>query len=46
MFWLYTIGHEILQPATQPDPVSRVNCERMANAVVDLNSPDALTEKN
>lgn len=38
IFWLYTMGHGKLQPAMQPDSVSRVNLERMTNAVVDLDS--------
>lgn len=38
IFWLYTIGHGRLQPAMQPDAVSRINLERMTNALVDLDS--------
>lgn len=38
IFWLYTIGHGRLQPAMQPDDVSRINLERMTNALVDLDS--------
>jgi hypothetical protein len=38
IFWLYTIGHGRLQPEMQPDNVSRINLERMTNALVDLDS--------
>jgi hypothetical protein len=38
IFWLYTIGYGKLQPAMQPDDVSRINLERMTNALVDLDS--------
>ena len=44
IFWLYTMGHGLFQPAMQPDPVSRINCERMATAVVELDSLDSLDE--
>jgi aminoglycoside phosphotransferase (APT) family kinase protein len=42
IFWLYTIGHGALQPAMQPDAVSRINLERMTNAIVDLESLDSI----
>lgn len=38
IFWLYTIGHGRLQPAMQPDDVSRINLARMTSALVDLES--------
>ncbi|HTK65503.1 MAG TPA: aminoglycoside phosphotransferase family protein [Pseudonocardia sp.] len=42
IFWLYTIGHGRLQPAMQPDDVSRINLERMTNALVDLDSLESI----
>jgi thiamine kinase-like enzyme len=41
-FWLYTIGYGPLQPKMQPDHVCLANLERMARAVVDLDSLAAL----
>ena len=41
-FWLYTLGNGGLQPRTQPDDVARINLERMAQAVVDLETLTAL----
>jgi Phosphotransferase enzyme family len=41
-FWLYTIGYGPLQPKMQPDNVCLENIERMARAVVDLDSLAAL----
>jgi hypothetical protein len=40
-FWLFTIGRSPFQPKMQPDEVSLANLERMAQAVVDLQSLDA-----
>jgi Phosphotransferase enzyme family len=44
IFWVYTIGQGALQPKMQPDAVSLINIGRMANAVADLDSFDALTD--
>jgi Phosphotransferase enzyme family len=41
IFWLYTIGQGRLQPDMQPRAVSEVNVERMAHAVIDLESFDS-----
>ncbi|WP_181779263.1 phosphotransferase [Pseudonocardia pini] len=41
-FWLATLGSGSLQPKMQPDDVSMVNIERMAQAVVDLDTFTAL----
>ncbi|HEY2592558.1 MAG TPA: phosphotransferase, partial [Chloroflexota bacterium] len=41
IFWLYTIGAGKLQPEMQPLKVSEANVERMAHAVIDLESFDA-----
>jgi hypothetical protein len=41
IFWLYTIGAGKLQPEMQPLKVSEANVERMAHAVIDLDSFDA-----
>ncbi|MGH9037216.1 MAG: phosphotransferase [Acidimicrobiia bacterium] len=43
VFWLYTIGAGRLQPDMQPKDVCLANVERMANAVVDLESLDSLS---
>lgn len=42
LFWLYTIGYGPLQPKMQPDDICLANIERMAQAVVDLDSLAAL----
>jgi len=41
-FWLYTIGAGRLQPAMQPDEVSRANLARMTNMIIVLDSFGAL----
>lgn len=41
-YWLYTLGQGMLQPTMQPDDVSRINIERMAHAVIDLETFAAL----
>lgn len=41
-FWLYTIGYGPLQPKMQPDDVCLANIERLAQAVVDLDSLGAI----
>ena len=43
IFWLFTIGRSPVQPKMQPDHISLANLERMAQAVVDLESLDACT---
>jgi hypothetical protein len=45
-FWLYTIGYGLLQPRMQPDEYSFTNLERMANAIVDLGSLDAVLSEH
>ncbi|WP_127128938.1 phosphotransferase [Georgenia sp. SYP-B2076] len=42
-YWLYTLGQGMLQPSMQPDEVSRINIERMAQAVLDLETFEALS---
>ncbi|WKK14877.1 hypothetical protein QYN14_26635 (plasmid) [Rhodococcus ruber] len=37
-FCLYTIGRSVLQPSVQPDSVSRINIERLATAIEDLDT--------
>lgn len=37
-FWLYTIGRGTFQPKMQADEVSRANIQRMARAIMDLES--------
>lgn len=44
LFWHYTIGAGRMQPAMQPDEISLINIERMTQAVVDLDSLDALDQ--
>jgi aminoglycoside phosphotransferase (APT) family kinase protein len=41
-YWVYTLGHGALQPHMQPDAVSLINIERMATAVLDLDTFGAL----
>ncbi len=41
-FWLYTLGRGIFQPRMQDDDISRLNIERMAQAVVDLDTLSSL----
>jgi hypothetical protein len=43
-FWVMTIGAGPLQADMQPDSISIVNIERMANAIVDLDTLAALKE--
>ncbi|MEU4344510.1 aminoglycoside phosphotransferase family protein [Nocardia sp. NPDC023852] len=42
-FWLLTLGVGALEPAMQPEAVSRANLERMTHAVIDLESLDSLS---
>ncbi|MET0931025.1 MAG: phosphotransferase [Aeromicrobium sp.] len=41
-YWLYTLGQGVLQPTMQPDEISLTNIERMAQAVLDLETFAAL----
>jgi len=44
VFWIYTIGAGRMQPAMQPEAVSRANLARMAAAIDDLESLDAVRD--
>jgi hypothetical protein len=41
-FWLYTIGAGAMQPDMQPEEVSRINLQRMGQAIEDLDTFGAL----
>jgi hypothetical protein len=40
--WFFVDGAGPLQPSMQPDDLGRINVERMAVAVADLNTLDAI----